>query len=148
MRIQLYHLAPTRPIIERPNVPSIYFEYLFQKNVERFPYPSTIHLTLSLHESSQPKPIRYIFCNFFLLFSGFRPQNALQLERGKVEFSELWKSAQIRYASISDASINALLLQANGKGGLLNKGGAEKHSIAGLHSLDMAEAYFNDCLFT
>ena len=129
LRIQLYHLAEFRPIIERPNTPDIYFEYLFQKNVERFPYPSTIHLTCSLHEATQPKPIR-----------GFRPQNALQLERGKVEFSELWKSAQIRYASISDASISALLLQPNGKGGMLNKGGSEKHSIAGLHSLDMAEA--------
>ena len=51
-----------------------------------------------------------------------------------------WKEAQIRYASISDQSISSLLLQKDGKGGLLNRGGSERSTVAGLHSLDVAVA--------
>lgn len=74
VRIQLYELAPHRPFVERPNTPNIYFEYLFQKNVERFPYPSTLHCTLALLDAVGPKPVR-----------GFRPHNVLQIEKGKTE---------------------------------------------------------------
>ena len=83
----------------RANTPPVYFEYLFQKNVERFPYPATIHLTNSLQEAATAKPVR-----------GFRPQNVLQIERGKTEFSVMVDSFFIIQFVAVERSANSLCI--------------------------------------
>lgn len=44
----------------------------------------------------------------------------------------------MRYASLTDASLQSLLLRSGGAG---SGDGGDRQSIAGLHAMDMADAY-------
>jgi hypothetical protein len=77
-RLQLYHHTPERPVISRSNTPAIYFEYLYQRNCGRTPYPASLYVHLRAHAPLASRTVR-----------GIRPAHALQVEHGATEFQDL-----------------------------------------------------------
>jgi hypothetical protein len=95
-------------------------QYLYAKNVRRVPYPSTLHIRFDVH--SAPGAAHIV--------TGVRPTHALELERGAIDYAQMWKTAQDRYAALPNGDLS---------GGSADSGNGGSGSGLGLSAASLAE---------
>eukprot|EP01083_Nonionella_stella_P010133 28973_1 len=85
IRLQLFEHSATvrKPLVPRPGVPDVYFEWVFQKNVGWKRYPSTLHCVL---EGVSAPPSRTV--------KGRRPVLLTDREEGRLPFEKMKRRVQ------------------------------------------------------
>jgi hypothetical protein len=76
-RLQLFQFSEDRPHVSAPNVPSVYYDYVFQRNVGKTLYPSSLYVALEAIAPPVPKTIKGF---------GLRPNHPSDRELGRIEF--------------------------------------------------------------